>query len=173
MVHFCASFLSPENFTMKKVILSLMLILFSMHMAAQPDHLSRPEPYFMALIVSNMDTSIAWYGEHLGFEVLNRTAQTDRGFRQSNLQCGSTLLELIELESAVMPAELLTDHPRATRVGGFFKFGFSVSDFDGWLAYLRDTGVQFRGDVVNDPYTKKRMIILLDPDGNRIQIFEK
>lgn len=158
---------------MKKVILPFLLLGCSIVAQGQQERLPQPEPYFMAIIVSDIDTSIAWYKDHLGFALLNRTDLPDLGFRQANLESGKTLLELIELNSARTAAELLADHPRGTRVGGFFKFGFSVADFDGWLSYLKKSNVSFRGDVVKDPNTGKRMIILLDPDGNRIQFFEQ
>ncbi len=150
-----------------------MLLFYLIGLFAQTEKLPDPQPYFMALIVSDMDSSISWYGKHLNFEVLNRMDNPDRGFRQANLQCGATLLELIELKSAVLPETLLSDQPRGTQIAGFFKFGFTVSDFEGWLTKLRAAGVNFRGDVVKDPNSGKKMIILLDPDGNRIQLFEE
>lgn len=56
---------------------------------------------------------------------------------------------------------------------GIFKIGFSVTDFNSWMTHFENSKVNFRGSAVEDPNSGKRMIILLDPDGNRIQIFEK
>ncbi|MBO6524105.1 MAG: VOC family protein [Balneolaceae bacterium] len=50
--------------------------------------------------------------------------------------------------------------------------GFKIQNFDSWVKYLREKQVSFRGDVVNDPISGKKMVVVLDPDGNRIQFFE-
>ena len=45
-------------------------------------------------------------------------------------------------------------------------------DFDTWVARLKATGVEFQGDVVIDKTSGKKMLVVKDPDGNRIQLFE-
>jgi len=35
-----------------------------------------------------------------------------------------------------------------------------------------ESKVDFNGGVVEDPVSGKKMVIILDPDGNRIQLFE-
>ena len=51
-------------------------------------------------------------------------------------------------------------------------FGFSVQNFDSRVKQLTSNGVVFQGKVVTDSKTLNRMVIVLDPDGNRIQLFE-
>ncbi len=48
-----------------------------------------------------------------------------------------------------------------------------VTDFEKWIDHLTNEKVDFYGSVVTDDTTGKRMVIITDPDGNRIQIFEK
>ncbi len=158
---------------MKKVILITTFSLLVFVGIAQTSSLPDPKPYFTAIIVENIDASIDWYGKTLGYEVINQNDMSDRGFRQANLQRGNALLELIELSSAASPAELLKDQPPRTRIQGLFKIGFTVSSFDEWIKFLTDEEVEFNGSVVNDPNSGKQMIIILDPDGNRIQLFEE
>ena len=131
--------------------------------AQEPD-LPDPQPYFSAFIVSNIDSSIYWYAEILGFELINKLENEQRGFKQSNLKRGEMLVELIELKTASVPEN---------RVQGIFKVGFMVEKFDNWIEYLKSKNVQFQGQVIEDPISGKRVCIVLDPDGNRIQIFEK
>ena len=59
------------------------------------------------------------------------------------------------------------------RVTGFFKIGFLVTEFDMWIDHLTNEKVDFYGNIVTDHTSGKRMAIITDPDGNRIQIFEK
>jgi len=158
---------------MKKIILLIFLSVFLIRGYSQSDRLPDPQAFFMAIIVSDIDSSLAWYKHHLGFETLNRIDRPDRGFSQANLKRGKASIEIIELNSALLPDEILADRPPRTRIAGFFKFGFAVKKFDKWMAHLNATGVNFNGEVVKDPNTDKKMIILLDPDGNRIQLFEK
>ena len=140
---------------------------------AQSDTLPNPQPSFVALIVSDIDSSISWYSTHLGFEVLNRVELEERGLKQSNLKRANFYIELIELENAIHPSDVLGKHPPRTRIAGIFKFGFSVRNFDSWIKHLQASEVTFNGQVVTDPISQRRMIIVNDPDGNRIQIFEQ
>ena len=158
-----------------KSLISCCLIFFSCFTiaCAQQDQLADPIPYFMAIIVSDVDTSINWYDNTLGFEVLNRVDMSERGLRQANLKHGDAALELIELSTALSPKDLLKGKPKKTKIAGLFKFGFAVNDFDEWAKFLTDKIPGLEDQIVNDPNTGKKMVIILDPDGNRIQLFEK
>ena len=128
-------------------------------------------PYFSAILVKDMEASKVWYIDNLGFEEVSTSGMPDR-FSIVNMSNGQAALELIELASAVSAADVIPDYNTKLRVHGFFKSGFQVSDLDAWVSFLQDRKVAFHGDVVEDPVTKKRMVIILDPDGNRIQLFE-
>lgn len=125
-------------------------------------------PTFLAIIVSDMDSSIAWYQQKLGFEVVNQTANEIRGIRQANLKTTSTNLELIEIKNAINPSDSIK-----SPLIGLFKFGFTTPKFDWWIKHLEQQSAHFHGRVVADPQSGKRMVIVKDPDGNRIQIFEQ
>ncbi len=142
-------------------------------MKGQSEHLPDPEAYFTAIIVNNMDQSLQWYTNTFGFSVLNKTVSQEKGFKLANLKRGSVLIELIELKSAVSPSVLLEKNPDYSRTTGFFKFGFAIREFDKWVDFLKRSDVVFHGTVVTDGLTGKKMLIVKDPDGNSIQIFEK
>ncbi|MEP2773931.1 MAG: VOC family protein [Fulvivirga sp.] len=125
-------------------------------------------PTFLAIIVSDMDSSIAWYQQKLGFEVVNQTANEARGFKQANLKTASTKLELIEIKNAVNPSDSIK-----SPLIGLFKFGFTTQKFDWWIEHLEQQAAHFHGRVVPDPHSGKRLVLVKDPDGNRIQIFEQ
>lgn len=140
---------------------------------AQNDSIPDLEAYFSAMIVSDLDSSINWYSNILGFEIVNKVESKERRFKQSNLKKGNALIELIELDNAVYPEDVVPNYNNKTRIVGFFKTGFLVSDFDKWIDHLTNEKVDFHGNIVMDDSTGKRMVIIIDPDGNRIQIFEK
>lgn len=129
--------------------------------------------YFNAIIVSNMDSSLVWYQQTLGYEILNSKQFPEMGFKQANLKKENASIELIELNSAIDPKELIPNYHSKTKVLGLFKLGFQVDDFDLWIKYLEINQVNFNGRIVTDEITGKRMVIILDPDGNRIQLFER
>ena len=140
---------------------------------AQSEYLTEPEAYFSALIVSDIDRSIVWYSNNFGLKVLDKTESKERGFKQANLKRGNILIELIELKSAISLKDVDANINDKTRIIGFFKIGFLVSDFDNWISHLNDSKVDFHGTVVTDNISGKKMVIVKDPDGNRIQLFEK
>ena len=158
---------------MKKIIILLTLTFCTSINYGQVSTLQKPEAYFSAIIVSNIETSIDWYSNSFGFKVLNKVVSKERGFKQANLKCGTILIELIELKSSLTPKNLLKDHPKKTKIDGFFKFGFLVSDFEKWVTHLKQLKVAFYGSVVRDPNSNKKTVLIMDPDGNRIQLFEK
>ena len=158
---------------MKKILLAISLLWISFTTHAQDGPPLTLDPYFSAIIVTDINASIDWYSNILGFTVLNKVESEARGFKQSNLERGNILLELIELEVAVDATDVVPNYNDKTRLIGFFKCGFLVTDFDKWMAYLTEQKVNFHGTAVTDPISGKRIVIVKDPDGNRIQLFEK
>ena len=158
---------------MKKPFIIFLITFLPFISYAQRDTLADPEAYFSALIVSNIENSIVWYSDNMGFEVLNKREFEEAGFKQANLKCGNILIELIELSTAVSVKDVIPNYNDKTRLTGFFKIGFLISDFDKWIRHLTVREVEFHGTVVTDNESGKRMVILKDPDGNRIQLFEK
>ena len=158
---------------MKRSIIIFNIILVSFMGYGQSGSLPSPEAYFTAIIVSNIDSSIIWYASNFGFEVLNRVELEEKSLKQANLRSGNMLIELIELKSSLSPKTLLENHPKKTKINGFFKLGFLVPEFDKWIDSLKQSDVEFYGEVVIDDLSGKRMQLVMDPDGNRIQLFEK
>ncbi|MCB0534708.1 MAG: VOC family protein [Lewinellaceae bacterium] len=156
----------------KYILLALGLWLPLPGTAQTADSLPDPEAFFTAIIVRDIDSSIAWYTENLGFTLIDRAENAAIGFQQANLKRGAVLLELLELQAAIYPEDILAEAPPKTRIAGLFKFGFRMAEFDRWLAFLEQSGVDFLGTVVADPVSGRRMVLIKDPDGNRIQLFE-
>lgn len=156
---------------MKQTILCV-LIASSVHCFSQADSLPDPEVYFFAVLVKDIDRSISWYSKMLGFQVVDQLASEERGFKQANLKRAGVALELIESKSLIFPEDILGSYSRETRIAGFFKFGLKISDFDNWIIFLTQSHVEFSGNVVTDRLSGKKMVIIKDPDGNRIQLFE-
>ncbi len=158
---------------MKKILILSTLIWLPFLSYAQNNPTQDLEAYFSAMIVSDFDSSINWYSNTLGFEVISRIESVERGFKQSNLKRGDVLIELVELDKVLDLEDIVPNYNNKMRIIGFFKLGFLVTDFEKWIDHLTNEKVDFYGSVVTDDTTGKRMVIITDPDGNRIQIFEK
>lgn len=127
---------------------------------------------FSAIIVEDFDKSLNWYTDVLNFEVVSSNEIPERGLKQANLRYEHMKLEIIALESSVHPDSLIPGDERPGLIQGLFKTGFSIPDFDDRVSDWEGRGILSSNQVVQDPVTNKQMIILRDPDGNRIQIFE-
>lgn len=159
--------------TFKLIPIACLLFIITITGFSQAKELADPHGSFVAVIVNDIDVSISWYQEVLGFELIDRVDVPERGFRQSNLKRALMDIELIELKTAISQEEVLSKNPSVSHIHGIFKVGFQVSDFDAWLLHLTNAKVEFGGSVVTDQKTGKRMLIIKDPDSNRIQLFEK
>lgn len=136
-------------------------------------HAQDMKPFFSAVVVSNIDSSIAWYKKVFGLQLRNRTDAPERGFIQANLHSKEMLIELIQVDSSLSGSRILEKHPQKTRIRGFMKFGFVVNDIDDLYRKLRDQNIKFTGRMVTDPVNNKKTFLVNDPDDNLIQFFEQ
>ena len=158
---------------MKNALCSLLLIGMVTVVNCQDAPNTKLDASFFAIIVEDFDTSLYWYSEVLHFEILSSQHVKEMGLKQANLSNGNTSIEIIELNSALDLKETMEGYNAKTRIIGLFKIGFAVDQFDKWIDFLEDKGVVSVDEVVMNPITKKNMIVFIDPDGNRIQLFEK
>ena len=113
-------------------------------------------------MVDDVDESIAFYTEYLGFEVLTSAAPAFADVKRGNLR----LLLSGPASSAGRPM------PDGTRPGpgGWNRIHFIVDDIDAEVARLRGAGATFRNDIVEGPGGKQ--ILLEDPSGNFVELFQ-
>jgi catechol 2,3-dioxygenase-like lactoylglutathione lyase family enzyme len=113
-------------------------------------------------MVDDVDASIAFYGDLLGFEVLTNAAPAFADVKRGNLR----LLLSGPKSSAGRP---MTDGEQPT-AGGWNRIHFIVDDLDREVARLEGAGGTFRNAMVEGPGGKQ--ILLLDPSGNLVELFQ-
>lgn len=153
---------------MKKYLLIILLILTIDRLPGQGI-----EPYFSAVIVKNIDSSVKWYTTVLELDILKRLESEEDGYKIVILGKADCLVELMELRSAISRDEVLKNAPAGSRITGIMKIGFQLNNIDSIFNRLKSMQVRFRGNMVTDQVTGRRMFIVEDPDGNLVQFFEK
>ena len=113
-------------------------------------------------MVDDVDASVAFYTDKLGFELLTSAAPAFADVKRGNLR----LLLAGPKSSAGRP---MADGAQPAP-GGWNRIHFIVDDIGSEVARLRDAGVSFRNDIVEGPGGKQ--ILIQDPSGNLVELFE-
>ena len=115
-------------------------------------------------MVHDVDAAIAWYTKHLGFTVLSKFAPA---FADVTLGSLRPLLSG-PASSAGRP---MPDGARPA-AGGWHRVHLIVDDLPSEVARLRAAGVHFRNDIVTGPGGLQILLIMRDPSGNLVELFQ-
>jgi catechol 2,3-dioxygenase-like lactoylglutathione lyase family enzyme len=113
-------------------------------------------------LVRDVARSVAFYREHLGFEVEQEMLPAFARVRSGDL----TLWLAGPASSAARPMP----DGSSPEPGGWNRFVIEVDDLAATVERLRAEAVSFRNDIVSGPGGKQ--ILAQDPDGNPIELFE-
>jgi catechol 2,3-dioxygenase-like lactoylglutathione lyase family enzyme len=113
-------------------------------------------------LVRDVARSVAFYREHLGFEVEQEMLPAFARVRSGDL----TLWLAGPASSAARPMP----DGSSPEPGGWNRFVIEVDDLAATVERLRAEAVSFRNDIVSGPGGKQ--ILVQDPEGNPIELFE-
>ena len=113
-------------------------------------------------MVDDVEAAIAWYTQHLGFEVISSA-----GPAFADVKRGSLRLLLSGPKSSAGRPMPDGEQPKP---GGWNRIHLVVDDLEAEVARLRAAGVRFRNDVVTGPGGSQ--ILLQDPSGNFVELFQ-
>lgn len=113
-------------------------------------------------MVDDVDTSIAFYTKHLGFEVNMSAAPAFADVTRGKLR----LLLSGPTSSAGRP---MPDGAKPGP-GGWNRIHLIVGDIAAEVAQLREAGVPFRNEIVTGPGGSQ--ILIEDPSGNVVELFQ-
>ena len=131
----------------------------------------------LAISVSDINTSIDWYGK-LGFKLEDAVQEyPDYNLKIGFLRQGNFYLEILEQGGALKSSELLPSED--SYLGGVFKIGFSVQNiqqlFDDLKLQKDITFVTGIGDLPPSDLPidwPSQYFLIQDPEGNMIQFFD-
>jgi catechol 2,3-dioxygenase-like lactoylglutathione lyase family enzyme len=115
-------------------------------------------------IVDDVDTAIAFYCTHLGFEETMHPAPTFAMLTRGDLR-----LVLSAPSGASGGGQAMPDGTRP-QPGGWNRFMLELDDLATAVSTLRQAGLQFRNDIVTG--VGGQQILLEDPSGNPIELFQ-
>jgi catechol 2,3-dioxygenase-like lactoylglutathione lyase family enzyme len=113
-------------------------------------------------LVADVDRAVAFYTRVLGFDLEQQMG--------SAFACVSRGDLTVWLSGPTSSAARPMPDGRQPAPGGWNRFVVEVDDIDASVATLRGAGATFRNDVVTGP--GGRQIVVDDPDGNPIELFE-
>jgi catechol 2,3-dioxygenase-like lactoylglutathione lyase family enzyme len=115
-------------------------------------------------IVDDVDAAIAFYTEHLGFEVEMHPAPGFASLSRGDLQL------LLNAPGGPGGAAQPMPDGRVPEPGGWNRIQLQVDDLAGKVEALRDAEARFRNEIVTGRGGKQ--ILIEDPAGNAIELFE-
>jgi catechol 2,3-dioxygenase-like lactoylglutathione lyase family enzyme len=115
-------------------------------------------------IVRNADEAVTFYTTHLGF---SEELRPGPGFAM--VSRGALRLLLSEPLGPGGAAQAMPDG-RRPEPGGWNRIQLEVEDLDQLVEQLRGDGAHFRNEIVNG--RGGRQVLLDDPSGNPIELFE-
>jgi catechol 2,3-dioxygenase-like lactoylglutathione lyase family enzyme len=115
-------------------------------------------------IVEDVDAAIAFYTRHLGFHEKMHPAPTFAMLSRGDLRLLLSAPSRAGGGGQAMPDGTLP------QPGGWNRFSLEVSDLAAMVEELREAQVHFRNDIVTG--VGGRQILLDDPSGNPIELFE-
>jgi len=113
-------------------------------------------------MVDDVEAAIAFYTTHFGFAVRSNAGPAFADIVRGPLR--------ILLSGPKSSAGRPMPDGRQPGPGGWNRIHFIVEDIDTEVARLRAAGVRFRSDIISGPGGKQ--IVLDDPSGNPIELFE-
>lgn len=114
--------------------------------------------------VDDVDTAIRFYCQNLGFSEVMHPAPTF-----AMLSRGDLRLVLSAPGGGPGGGQAMPDGTLPSP-GGWNRFMIEVTDLDGLVQTLREQGARFRNDIVRG--VGGRQILLEDPSGNPVELFE-
>ena len=119
-------------------------------------------PTTVRSLVADVHRSVGFYRDLLGFEAVDQMGAAFAMVRREDLS--------VWLSGPASSAARPMPDGRQPTSGGWNRFVLEVDDLAAQVAVLRAAGATFRNDIVTGP--GGRQIVLDDPDGNPIELFE-
>lgn len=120
--------------------------------------------HHVAIIVSDRQKALSFYGEILGFSLIHEEFRTQRNSYKMDFEREGMRLEIFTFPDAPI-------RPSYPEAQGLRHLAFGVEDLDQWHDVLKKKNVSVE-DIREDHQTGKRFFFFADPDDLPIEIME-
>ena len=131
------------------------------------------EPAFFAVSVSDLEASTVWYARVFGTETVREVTSRDGRGRARVTVAGDLIVELIAYEGSIGAEDALPEGQHRFALRGLVKTGLFVTDADAAHATLSVGDIDIDDSVAVDNRIDTKTFVMRDPDGNRLQVFER
>jgi catechol 2,3-dioxygenase-like lactoylglutathione lyase family enzyme len=126
--------------------------------------ITNPTTVSVRYIVDDVDSSVTFYTQLLGFEVVMHTPSAFAMLSKGNLHL------LLNKPGAGGAGQSMPDGAKPSP-GGWNRFHLEVQDLESVIDDLKSKKAKFRNEIVTAPAGKQ--ILLIDPSGNLIELFQR
>lgn len=127
--------------------------------------------HHVGISVANLEESIAWYKEMLGFEeVIRMSEDAANKMKIGHIKRGNCYIELFEVEGAEPLPEYRLDPSADLRVHGLKHFGLQVNDAHAAVEELKAKGVEVAMGPIDTPGVC--FVFIRDNSGNAFELIE-
>ena len=131
-------------------------------MSSEKPEKSALRPPAIRYQVKDVDRSVAFYTQHLGFKLEQRPGPVFASVSNGNL--------ILWLSGPESSGSRPMPDGRKQEPGGWNRIVLEVEDLPSRVAAMKKEGLRFRNEIETGPGGKQ--IQLEDPDGNPIELFE-
>lgn len=118
------------------------------------------------MIARDVFETAKWYVKHLNFKVKKAKSR-----EYAILEKGDFTLHITTSKYTVTTSQVKLP-PNKERINGFYELGFQCSDLDSLLFQYEGRNIRTLKDLGYDMEHKTNTVVLADPDGNRVKLFQ-
>ena len=125
--------------------------------------------FMVAISVQDIEKETAWYVDNLGFTVEKDASVRDGAVKFRWLRNGNERIELISIANS-QPAPARATPPGHAAIRGITQVTLQTNDLEATRAALAAKGITPTLDITEVAPLGIRVIYLLDPEGNAVEI---
>jgi hypothetical protein len=118
------------------------------------------------MIARDVFETAKWYVKHLNFKVKKAKSR-----EYAILEKGDFTLHITTSKHTVITSQVNLPVNKE-RINGFYELGFQCADLDSLLFQYEGRGIRTLKDLGYDMEYQTNTIVLADPDGNRVKLFQ-
>jgi hypothetical protein len=154
-------------------LLTFLFFLFFLFTAGAQNRITFVGKQFIALSVSDTDSTSKWYEDIFALKLLKEVKTPDNRIHTRIIGNEQLVVEIIQIRNSKSLEELKLNKDQPFSVQGPFKYGFYVRDLSQAQAYLREKKVVIKHEIFEDQDTHSKSLIIQDSNGNLVQVLQE